>query len=74
MHLQESQVESREYEDDSYIHCQPFPEPVSEEQEIDGDDDGDHQRDIKCDSGPCSHLILRSRRERSAGSPTPGIA
>ena len=68
VHLQESQVESREYQDDSYIHCQPFPEPVSEEHEIDGDDDGDHQRDEECESCACSHLILRFRRERSAGT------
>src|SRR5689334_24784623 len=55
MRLQESQVERREYQDDSYIHCQPFPEPVSEEQEIDSDDEGDHQRNVECDGCPCSH-------------------
>ena len=55
MHLQKSQVESREYQDNSYIHYQPFREPVSEEQEIDGDDEGDHQRDVECHSCPCSH-------------------
>ena len=30
--LQKSQVERSEHQDDSYIHHQPFPEPVPEEQ------------------------------------------
>jgi hypothetical protein len=55
--LQESHVESCEDEDDSDVHCQPFPEPVSEEQEIYGDYDGCHERHVKCDSCPCSHVI-----------------
>src|SRR6202030_43414 len=31
---QESEVERCEHQDDSNIHCQPFPESVSEEHEI----------------------------------------
>lgn len=45
--LQESQVESSEYQDNSYIHYQPFPEPVSEKQEIYTDYDGYHQQSVK---------------------------
>jgi hypothetical protein len=36
--FQESEVKGGEYQDDSYIHHQPFPERVSEEQEIYSDD------------------------------------
>jgi hypothetical protein len=36
--FQESEVEGREYQDDSDIHRQSFPELISEEQDIDGDD------------------------------------
>jgi hypothetical protein len=38
--LQESEVERYEYQDDPYIRCQPFPEKVSEKQNIHGDYDG----------------------------------
>jgi hypothetical protein len=43
---QESQVECREYQDNSDIHGQPFPEPAPEEQDIDTDYDGRHQPDV----------------------------
>ena len=46
--FQESEVEGCEYQDDSYIHRQPFPEPVLEEQEIDRDDHGCHQDYVEC--------------------------
>jgi hypothetical protein len=45
--LQESQVESCEHQDNSDIHYQPFPEPVSEEQEIHSNYNGCHQHDVK---------------------------
>lgn len=45
--LQESEIESYEHQDNSYIHCQPFPEMVSEEQEIHGNYNGYHQHDVK---------------------------
>jgi hypothetical protein len=35
----------REHQDNSYIHRQPFPEPVSEEQQIDTENDGYHHHD-----------------------------
>jgi hypothetical protein len=41
--LQESQAERCEYQDNSNIHHQPFPEQVSEEQDIHGDYDGYQQ-------------------------------
>jgi hypothetical protein len=39
----ESKVESGEYQDESNIHHEPFPEPVPEEQDV-YRDDGSHQR------------------------------
>jgi hypothetical protein len=39
---EESQVESREHQDDANVHYQPFPESVSEERDIQTDYDGYH--------------------------------
>jgi len=39
--FQKSEVEGCEYQDDSYIHRQPFPGVVPEEQEIYSDHNGD---------------------------------
>src|SRR5277367_2064529 len=47
---QESQVERCEHQDDSNIHCQPFPESVSQEHEIYTDYDGCHRHHVKHDS------------------------
>ena len=44
---QKSQVERCEHQDDSNIHCQPFPESVSEEHEIYTDYDGCHRHRVK---------------------------
>ena len=41
--LEESEVESYEHQDNANIHCQPFPESVSEEREIYTDYDGYHR-------------------------------
>ena len=46
--FQESKVEGCEYEDDSYVHHQPSPESVLEEQKIDRNDHGSHQDYVKC--------------------------
>jgi hypothetical protein len=54
---QESQIESCKDQDDSYVHHQPFPEPMPEEQEIKSDYDGYHQHYIK----PDNHLFLHSQ-------------
>jgi hypothetical protein len=50
----ESQVESCEHQDNANIRHQPSPELVSEEQDIDTDDDGGHRHHIKnnCDLFP----------------------
>jgi hypothetical protein len=40
--FQESEIEGCEYEDDSHVHRQPFPDSVSKEQQIDHDDHGCH--------------------------------
>lgn len=48
--FQESEVESCEQQDDPYIRCQPFPEPVLEEQDIQSDYDNGQQHYVKRDS------------------------
>lgn len=65
--FQESEVEGPEYEDDSYVHRQPFPEPVFEEQEIDRDDHGYHREYVECGSRLASHFSPRSKVRRSSG-------
>ena len=45
--LQESQAESCVHQDNSYIHDQAFPEAVSEEQDIYGNDRAGQQNDVK---------------------------
>lgn len=54
--LKESEVASYEHQDDSYIDCQAFPEPVSEEQEIYGDYHRYKQHDIE--RGRCVFVHL----------------
>ncbi|HTV64602.1 MAG TPA: hypothetical protein VMD98_03305 [Bryocella sp.] len=44
---EESHVEGAEYQDDTNIHCQPFPESVFEEHDIDNDYDGSHRRHVE---------------------------
>jgi len=41
---EEAPVESSEHQDNANIHCQPFPESVSEEREIYTDYDGYHRQ------------------------------
>jgi hypothetical protein len=59
---QESQVESSEHQDDSNIHCQPFPESVSEEQQIYTDYDGCHRQNVKHGSYLSAHFSSVSPR------------
>ena len=54
--FQKSEVEGCEYQDDSYIHRQPFPEMVLEEQEIYSDHNGYQEQYIKHDSRLASHF------------------
>jgi hypothetical protein len=54
--LQESEVKGREHQHDSYVHSQPFPESVLEEQEIDGDDRCYHQEYIQCGGRLACHV------------------
>ena len=44
---EESPVESSKHQDNANIHCQPFPESVSEEREIYTDYDGCHRHHVK---------------------------
>jgi hypothetical protein len=53
---EESQVESCEHQDNANIHCQPFPESVSEEHEIYTDYDGCHRHHVKHDSYRSAHF------------------
>jgi hypothetical protein len=53
---EESQVESCEHQDNANIHCQPFPESVSEEHEIYTDYDGYHRHHVKHDSYLSAHF------------------
>ncbi|HEY3777499.1 MAG TPA: hypothetical protein VGL35_05535 [Rhizomicrobium sp.] len=53
---QDSEVERCEHQDNSNIHCQPFPEPVSEEPEIHTDDDGCHRQHVKHDNYLSAHF------------------
>lgn len=53
---QESQVERYEYQDDSDIHHQTFPELVSEKREVHTDYDGRHRHQVKHDSDRSAHF------------------
>jgi hypothetical protein len=59
---EESQVESCEHQDNANIHCQPFPESVSEEHEIYTDYDGCHRHHVKHDSYLSAHFSLDYHR------------
>jgi hypothetical protein len=53
---EESQAESCEHQDNANIHCQPFPESVSEEHEIYTNYDGCHRHHVKHDSYLSAHF------------------
>jgi hypothetical protein len=53
---EESQVESREDNDNANIHSQPFPESVSEEHEIYTDYEGRHHHPVKHDCYLSTHF------------------
>lgn len=57
------QVESCEHQDNADIHYQPFPESVSEEREIDGNDDGCHRQCVKQDAYLSVHFSQYSPRQ-----------
>jgi hypothetical protein len=57
---EESQVESSEHQNNANIHCQPFPELVSEEHEIYTDYDGCHRHHVKHYSYVSAHFSQHS--------------
>jgi hypothetical protein len=57
--FEESPVESQEYQNNPYIHNQPFPKPVSEEQGIHTNNDSYHQQYVK-HVGSCVSFHLPS--------------
>jgi hypothetical protein len=68
---EESPVESPEHQDNANIHCQPFPESVSEEQEIYTDYDGCHRHPVKHDRYLSAHFSLSL--PRCSGNPSPRL-
>lgn len=68
---EESQVESREHQDNANIHCQPFPESVSEEHEIYADYEGCHRHHVKHDSYLSAHFSPSFPRR--SGNPSPRL-
>ena len=54
--FQKPEVEGCEYQDDSYIHRQPFPEVILKKQEIYSDHNGYQEQYVKHDSRLASHL------------------
>jgi hypothetical protein len=58
--FQKSEVKGGEYQHDSYIHRQPFPELVPEEQEIYTDDNGWQQQYVKYGGRLRLHFSSRS--------------
>jgi len=65
--FQESKVERYEHQDDSNIHCQPFPESVSEEHDIYTDYDGYHRQHVKHYSYLSAHFD-QDKADRTAVS------
>jgi len=59
---EESEVESGEYQDNADIHGKPFPESVSEEQNIYTDYNDCHRHHVKYDSNLAAHLRLLAYR------------
>jgi hypothetical protein len=57
---EESEVESYEYQNNAHIHCQPFPESVSEDHDIHTDYDGYHRHQVKHDSYLFAHFSKTS--------------
>jgi len=53
---EESQIESREHQDNANVRYQPFPESVSEERDIQTNYDGYHCHDVNCDSDLFVHF------------------
>lgn len=56
--LEESQVESCEHQDNANVHCQALPESISEEPEINTDDDGCHRQEVKRAGDVLAHFSL----------------
>jgi len=69
---EESKVEGYEDQDNANIHCQPFPESVSEERDIYADYDGYHRHHVKHDSYLSTHFRLVA--PSSTTTPTPVAA
>jgi hypothetical protein len=64
---EESQVASCEHQDNANIHCQPFPESVSEECEIHTDYDGCHCHHVQRDSDLPAHFSLHGLYRKGRG-------
>jgi len=70
---EESQTERCEHQDNANIHCQPFPESVSEEHDIYTDYDGCHHHHVKHDSYLSAHFSGNCHFEFSRDLPSQPI-
>src|SRR5579863_2462118 len=61
---EESEVESCEHQDSANIHCQPFPESVSEEREIQTDYERGHRYHVNHCSYLSAHFSLDTVLQR----------
>jgi hypothetical protein len=57
---EESQIESCKNQDNANIHCQPFPESISEEDEIYADYDDCHRHHVKHHNYLSAHFNMTS--------------
>ena len=53
---EEPQIESYKHQGNTDVHCQPFPESVSEEREINTDDDRCHRHHVKDSNHLSAHV------------------
>lgn len=62
--FEESQSEGGEYQHDADVGDEPLPEPVSEEQQIDGHDDGYHDHYQNCEQYlVCTHACIVAKEK-----------
>ena len=62
---EEQQVQKPEHQNDADVHRQPFPESVSQENEIDADDEGHHRRAVK-GQGDLPFMLISPPKARRA--------
>lgn len=66
--FQEPQIECDKHQDDSDVRHQSLPEPVSKEQDVHADHDGDQREHVKHDGCLSSHSTILLRGVAAAGA------